>query len=208
MGKPFSEGPSPRITPQELQQAEDWLHNHFVFIKPEEADCTVTGILRICDAVNEVCKVDGIVIDPWNELEHRRPANFSDTEYISQSLSILRKHVRNNDQHLWLVAHPTKLVKDKQTLKYPVPTLYDISGSAHFHNKCDFGLSVWRDVLDNSKPSEAHVQKVRFKETGRVGKAELYFNKKCNRFSDSPVCFKLSHELPGGRRNDFDGIFD
>jgi twinkle protein len=89
------------------------------------------------------------------------------------------------EKHLWLVAHPTKLTKDPKQGTYPVPTLYDISGSAHFRNKADMGLSVWRDVMNEHSPTEVHVQKVRFRECGRIGKCELYFDVVSGRFTET-----------------------
>jgi twinkle protein len=30
------------------------------------------------------------------------------------------------------------------------PNLYDISGSANWYNKCDFGIVIWRDNMGSS----------------------------------------------------------
>lgn len=43
--------------------------------------------------------------------------------------------------HVWLVAHPRQL---QDYISSKPPTLYDISGSAHFYNKCDAGIVVHR----------------------------------------------------------------
>lgn len=48
-----------------------------------------------------------------------------------------------NSVHVWLVAHPKQL----SAWKGAAPTLYDISGSAHFNNKADVGMVVHRDLL-------------------------------------------------------------
>ena len=79
--------------------------------------------------------------------------------------------------HVVIVAHPTKLRKDKNG-SYPVPTPYDISGSAHWRNKADNAISVYRpNMTDYKDPSfEIHVQKIRFIEVGRVGKADLRYD--------------------------------
>jgi twinkle protein len=78
-----------------------------------------------------------------------------------------------------------------KTGTYPVPTLYDISGSAHFRNKADMGLSVWRDVLDETGPTHVYVQKARFRWCGKPGMVELYFNVTNGQFSETrPEFFK------------------
>jgi twinkle protein len=112
-------------------------------------------------------------LDPWNELEHRRPTDKSETEFISESLGQIRRFARFNKVHVWIVAHPTKL-KRKDDGTYPVPRLYDISGSAAFYNKADNGICIHRK--DPRKPEvDVHVQKIRFKEIGKLGKAQLGF---------------------------------
>ena len=183
--KPFSKGPNPRMSPDDAIKAEEWINEHFIFVKPDEiSQLTPQQLLRICAEIHKQFPIDGVVIDPWNELEHTRPERMSETEYISHSLSAMRKFARAKNAHVWLVAHPTKLSKDVKTGTYPVPTLYDISGSAHFRNKADFGISVWRDVLNDYAPTDIHIQKVRFREHGRVGKANLLFDKVTGRYNE------------------------
>lgn len=186
-GQPFSDGPTPRMTQSTMERSLDWFEKHFVFVLPDEDRRTLPGIIEL---VNEV-RPDGVVVDPWNELEHRRPPNMNETEYVSQQLSKMRHQARLNDQHWWLVAHPTKLHKDKNTQKYVVPTLYDIAGSAHFRNKADFGLVVWRDAEDQAAPTTIYVQKVRFRWCGQLGQCDLYFDRVTGRYSEMPGNFGL-----------------
>lgn len=182
--RPFQRGPSMRMDKETLLAAKEWLQEHFVFLLPDEASCTVRGILDRLQWLHNNDTINGAVIDPWNELEHRRPSNMTETEYVSQSLSRLRRFTRKNGSHLWLVAHPTKLSRDRNTQAYPVPTLYDISGSSHFRNKADMGIIVWRDVTDEHSPTQIHVQKVRFRECGKIGMSELRFNSMTGGFTD------------------------
>ena len=100
----------------------------------------------------------------------------TETEYISQSLTKVRRFARENDVHVWLVAHPTKL-RRLDNGSYPVPTPYDISGSAHWRNKADNALAIWRDTSEFNNPLvQIHIQKIRFKEIGRPGMVELKYN--------------------------------
>lgn len=64
--------------------------------------------------------------------------------------------------------------KEKDGLKYEVPTLYDISGSANFYNKADSGLSVYRDFETNK--TFLNVQKVKFEHWGNTGQIELNYD--------------------------------
>jgi hypothetical protein len=89
---------------------------------------------------------------------------------------------------LILVAHPTKMNSNnmpqksqKETLNlYPRPTLYDISDSAHFYNKADVGICVYRD-LDN-EVTEINVQKIKFGWRGTPGRVRLRYQKETGRF--------------------------
>jgi twinkle protein len=181
--EPFSPGPTPRMTPETLQQAKAWLASHVTFLMPEEHSPTVAHLLELARTQVFRLGINGVVIDPWNELDHSRPAHLLETEYISHALSQIRQFARQHQVHVWLVAHPTKLAKD-HTGKYPVPTAYDISGSAHWRNKADNVLAIWRDVTASHHRVQVHVQKIRFREVGQVGMIELEFEPRTGRFHE------------------------
>lgn len=181
VGKPFF-GVG-RINRAELEEAKRWIHDHFAFMLPDADDLTVDKVLEIARNAVRRKGVRGLVIDPWNELDHSRPANLTETEYISASLSKIRRFARELQVHVWLIAHPAKLRKEGNG-QYPVPTLYDISGSAHWRNKADFGLCIFRDVLTEGSPVQIHVQKVRFKSYGKPGVVELDYDRMTGRYSD------------------------
>jgi twinkle protein len=96
---------------------------------------------------------------------------------------------RFNDVLVILVAHPKKM--QKQGNKFDVPTLYDISGSAHFYNKADYGLCVYRKGRPEDQGGgyenqvEIHIQKVKFKHLGECGAVELKYNYNNGRFESN-----------------------
>lgn len=181
-GKPFRDGPTPRMDPQTKDAGKAWMQDHFKFVLPEEP--TLDSVLNLARELVYRHGIKGLVIDPWNELEHSRPANLTESEYISQCLTRARRFAREHGVHLWIVAHPTKLRKDEDG-NYPVPTPYDISGSAHWRNKADNALSVWRGLNDkHNQVVQVHVQKVRFREVGSVGTAELVYERATGRYFD------------------------
>ena len=173
-GRSFFEVHNDRMTMSELVNACGEMRNHFSFILPEEP--TIDCILD--RARSEVYRngINGLVIDPWNELEHNRPANQTGEEYISECLRKMRMFARNNNIHLWIVAHPTKLQKKRgdngEILEeYVVPTPYDISGAAHWRNKADNCICVYRNPDD----VDVHVQKIRVKDVGKIGVATFKY---------------------------------
>jgi len=179
IGKSFHNGYKNRMSESELETALIWLQEHFFFIMPDKDDIMINDILNLASKSIFRDGIKGLVVDPWNELEHNR-GRMSETDYASKTLTKIRKFTRINDIHTWIVAHPTKMQKDNKG-NYPVPTPYDISGSAHFRNKADNCLCVYRDFDNNS--TKLYIQKIRFKKIGMVGDVELYFDCASNRYS-------------------------
>lgn len=174
---PFDIGKPNRISEEQKEEGKEWLQKHFSIILPHEDDnWSIDGVLELAKVLVYRRGIKGLVIDPWNELDHSRPNNQTETEYVSAVLTKIRQFARNYDVHVWLVAHPAKLYKEKDG-KYPVPTPYDISGSAHYRNKADNAIAVWRNVgHEDQDIADIHVQKIRFKEVGRVGLVSLRYN--------------------------------
>ena len=188
VGKPFHAGPTPRMSPSELQNGLEWLHHHFSWILPhDESQWEVDNILKIAGQLCLRNGIRGLVIDPWNELEPLRPAYMTETEYVSQCLKRIRVFARQRDVHVWLVAHPAKLYRNKDG-KYPVPTLYDISGSANWRNKADNGVIIWRDLESfDSTEVQVHIQKIRFRQDGCRGAVKLYYEPACATYGEELI---------------------
>lgn len=53
--------------------------------------------------------IRGLVIDPYNELDHQRPSFMSETEYVSQMLTKIKRFAQHHDVHVWFVAHPRQV---------------------------------------------------------------------------------------------------
>lgn len=202
VGLPFGGGRLNRMPIQRAVEGLDWIQQHFTFIVPDEA-ITIASLLETAKQMVTRYGIRGLIIDPWNEFDHRRPGNVSETEYISDCLGKIRRFGRTYGVHVWVVAHPSKLLKDKNG-EYPVPTPYDISGSAHWRNKADNCLTIWRDVQDYAKPTIVYVQKVRFREVGKVGDVPLRWNGLNGRYEeevmiargDMPVETREETEVP------------
>ena len=174
-----------RMSQDEMMECLEAMNKNFAFCVPKETAFTPIDIMNEClPFLNESCVQPKIlVIDPWNEMDHYRPAGLSETEYISRTLTELRRAARENNTHLILVCHPMKMQKDKDG-NYPVPRPYDISGSAHWYNKADNCIAIWRDVINEPLLTQVHVQKVRFKGTGKPGMIELNYDETCNSYRE------------------------
>lgn len=198
-GQPFSPGPTERMTWGDVKEGIETLGDYFKFLQPEEGDLSVDGILKLARACVTRYGINGLVIDPWNEIEHSRPEYMSETEYIGQSLTKLRRFARHYNLHIWILVHPTKLQKNTDG-SYPVASPYDAAGSAHWFNKADMILSIWRNKTNPDAPVEIHTQKVRFRENGSLGVAKLYYDRVTGRLSETPKVYRPAqwHEREDG----------
>ena len=166
--------------PQE--EFEDGLHwvaqRIHVIDPPAEVNPTLAWILGVARQQHAAYRLQGLIIDPWNEIDHQLAYRQQMTQYISEALSRLRRFARALALHVWIVAHPTKMKKaetGRYAGKYPPPTPYDISDSAHWYNKADNCLCVWRDAAADDAEVEVHIQKVRFRSVGHPGKVTLTY---------------------------------
>jgi twinkle protein len=125
IGKPmFGAG---RMTVEESREAMTFLSHHVYMIMPEEECLSVGEIITKAKVCHYRHRINGLVIDPYNEVEHTRPEHMSETEYVSQFLSQVKYFGKAHDVIVFIVAHPKKMVKGDNG-EYPVPDPYDISG--------------------------------------------------------------------------------
>lgn len=187
IGKPFNPGPTERMHIEDVDAGEAWMEDKFFFCKPSVP--TLLGILEDASLAEPINKAPvrpwklGVVIDPWNQLEHSRPNNLSETEYVSRELSFVIDWVRIWSAHVWVIAHPSKMYRDRDG-KYPIPTPRDVSGSAHFWNKADNCITIHRDQVEGSQDVDVHIQKVRHRHIGRIGLATLSYDRITGKYSE------------------------
>jgi twinkle protein len=162
--KPFNLTFDNRMSIIDLEDRREFLNDHALFILPPSP--TIENILSIAELYVRQEGLNGIVIDPWNEIEGVRPSHISLTEYINECLGKIKQFIRKYDVHVWVMAHPTKWTAETPD---QAPGLASISGSAHFYNKADVGITIWRNPKDTSIPAQAQIEKVRFSEIGKVG---------------------------------------
>lgn len=175
-GKKFSKE---TLTYGEYKQVKQHLETDFFFISPKD-DYRLETILERAKFLVRRKGIKALVIDPYNRLEDESDG-MSETKYISRQLDRLTNFAQQNDVLVILMAHPTKQTKNKDGV-IEAPTLYDISGSAHFYNKTDFGIVVHRNRVENTV--EVIVQKVKFRHLGEVGTALFKYNLNNGRYTD------------------------
>lgn len=165
---------------EEKKLAKQFINEHFFFIQPEDDDMTVDNILEKAKMVVKQKGVKGLLIDPWNKLEHNTGAN--EHQYISKELDKIIKFNQRNGVFSIIVVHPVKMKKDRTTKMFEVPSLYDIAGSSNWYNKPDIGIIFYRNFKTGN--SEIHVEKMKYEHLGKQGMAEMRYNMNNGRFCE------------------------
>jgi twinkle protein len=159
-----------RMNTTEYEDAINFVSDNFYFVNINTIDVTLDGILEKCAELVTRKGIRGVLIDPWNYIEYKAQNGQSETKYVSDALTKIKAFCIRYNVHLFLIAHPTKMPKVNG--KYEIPNLYSISGSAHFYNKADNGIVVYRDT----ETVQIYVQKVRYSWLGKIGMAEFKYN--------------------------------
>jgi twinkle protein len=187
-GRPFFDGPTMRMTERELRDAQAWVRERFFFIGSADHTPSIDWVLERARAAVLRHGVNHLVIDPYNEIEASRPDKMTETEFVSQLISKCKRFGQHHDVTVWMIIHPTKL-RNTEDGREPVPGLYDLAGSAHWRNKADAGLVVYRDYEQGE--TWVFAKKIRRQPVcGRPGGVKFLFLNAERRFECIPGSFQ------------------
>ncbi|PWE57154.1 hypothetical protein DEM27_05800 [Metarhizobium album] len=194
-GNPFYDGPNARMSEDDVTAAMLWLRDRVFIIGSLEHTPSIDWLLERARAAVIRYGVRNVIFDPYNEIEASRPDKLTETEFVSQLISKCKRFGKLHDCTVWMVVHPRKLggVVDGRE---PVPQLYDLAGSAHWRNKADAGIVIYRDY--QKSVTFAIAQKIRRQPMcGMVGSIKLQFVGADRRFEQIPNSYQ-----PLGREED------
>lgn len=172
--KPFDVGPTPRMVEAELNNAMDFLGKHFFAIESKDTTPDIDWILEKAKALCFRHGINGLIIDPYNEINAARKGGKREDEHIRDLISICKQFCRRHNIVIWMVAHPSKMHRGDDG-EYKPPTMYDISGAAHWYNMADAGLTIHRDF----DAGETRVMATKIREQGlygEIGEQKFRFN--------------------------------
>lgn len=166
IGKSFDtrRDPSKRMSIEQFEDAIGFIDQHFFFYKTDDIDTDIDSLLAIADLLVKKYGIRGLRLNPWNWIENN--TGVEGTEYVSLVYTKIIKWARKRDVHVFVIAHTTKIKKDKNG-RFEVPNLYDISGSAHFFNKTHNGITVYLDFVTGIVT--VYIQKVKQSWLGQKG---------------------------------------
>jgi twinkle protein len=132
-----------------------------------------------------------VAIDPVNEIEHQVPRGESKTDYMGRFIMALKQLADDHGLLMICAAHPPKDGVEKRLAKNGLLTLNDGADTAHWGNKADLGICVWRNI---DGPTMLHIDKVKDHESmGKPTLAEMNLNRALNQFSVDRVGYELLH---------------
>lgn len=178
IGKKFSRH---NITMPQLRQVKSWLAERYFMIMPPQG-YQIDEILSRARQLVLRKGINALILDPWNRLEKNIPQGMNESNYIVLCLTKMIEFAQKSGVHVFLVAHPTKMHKEKDGVNFTIPNLYSISGSAHFFNIPHNGFTVFRNYA--SQKTEVHIQKVKWEHLGKTGLVEYCYNPDNARFDD------------------------
>lgn len=174
------------MTEEEYVNACLFIDLHFFYVYPEwEHDL---------ESIHEKFRylilkkgVDGVLIDPFNQLDKAQKAYERDDQYISNTLKDVKRFALLNGVSYNIIMHP-KSPQYNQDKSLPIVDMYDIAGGAMTGNKADQILSYYRPNFHTDKNDgnvQIHIQKVKRKRTGgNLGMYEMYLDWKTKRYKD------------------------
>jgi twinkle protein len=159
---------------EDKRKADAWIQESFCFIdqdpREEDEEATLDWLIERAEDAVARYGVKWFLLDPWNQVEHKRERGESEADYQGRAIRSLKRFARSYDCGVIVVAHPTKDVK-LPSGEIRVPTLYDISGSSHWYNAADHGIIVSGDTTSDVR--EITVEKSRYRSAGVPGSAFL-----------------------------------
>jgi twinkle protein len=167
-----------RFRVEAMVAARRLVRSYFTLIAPAPGSDEETDIDWLLERATAAVIRHGskvLVLDPWNEVEHRRGRDETGSEYTGRMLRKLKRWAAQMEVLVILVVHPTKAAAQKEAADL---TLYDVADSAHFANKADLGVMIARLGKTEDSLTGINVVKVRYQpDAGHPGSAELVYDR-------------------------------
>lgn len=181
------------------EQAYDFISKNVFFLYPKDVAPTPEYVKeRFLELIIKE-KVDGVDIDPFNQLANDYGKLGRTDKYLETFLSDCLRFAQINDVYFWIIAHPKMMNKDNSG-NYPCPDVFDLADGAMWNNKSD-NILVYHKPFAQTNPQdptcEFYSKKIRRQKT--VGKKgfvsfEYFFPKRRFMFNGSDPIQKLINE--------------
>jgi len=150
-------------------EVADHINSNFFFIDMERY--TLESVLRKGAELVKRKGIKCLVIDPFNKVRDIDCTTEDVNRYTMEYLTKIETFAKKYDVLVFIVAHPTKMYKDKNG-KIEEPTMYNIKGGGEWYDASYHGLLVHRDY--ELKTTKVKVLKVKFQNLGE-NQGEAFF---------------------------------
>ena len=157
------------INSKKWNEVAEHVNDNFFFIDMERY--TLESILRKGAELVKRKGIKCLVIDPFNKIRDIDSNTDDVNRYTMEYLTKIETFAKKFDVLVFIVAHPTKMYKDKDG-KIEEPNMYNIKGGGEWYDASYHGILVHRDY--EAKTVKAKVLKVKFQNLGENG-AEAHF---------------------------------
>ena len=176
-----------QISESEYIRGMDFIKDHFFYIYPENESPTPEYINARFTEIIKKHKVDGCIIDPYNQLDNDiRKAGGREDLYLSSFLSQQKRLAQQFQIFMIIIAHPKGNLSKSDLGDYEKPNVYDLAGGAMWSNKCDNVLCTYRPFYTSNKESnivEFTSQKIKkHKLCGKPGDVNMIFKSTTMRY--------------------------
>ena len=162
-----------RMSLEELDRGLAFAHEHFFLLAPnEDEEMSPATVLAYFDHLHKAHGIDGVLVDPWNQLDHDDTGGIRSDQYLRKWLTKLKRFAQKRQLCFVYTAHPAGDVTDRATGELKVPKAYNISDGKMHNNKCDNVLAIHRPKFPASTV-DLHIHKI--KKWGLVGKAGIVY---------------------------------
>ena len=152
------------------KQVTDHVNDSYFFIDMDRY--TLEDVLRKGAELVKRKGIKCLVIDPFNKIRDVDCKSEDVNRYTMEYLTKIETFAKKYDVLVIVVAHPTKMYRDKEG-KIEEPTMYSIKGGGEWYDASYHGLLVHRDY--DAQTVKAKVLKVKFQNLGE-NQAEAHFN--------------------------------
>jgi len=165
-------------------QVAEHVNDNFFFIDMERY--TLESVLRKGAELVKRKGIKCLVIDPFNKIRDVDCKTEDVNRYTMEYLTKIETFAKKYDVLVFIVAHPTKMYRDKDG-NIEEPTMYNIKGGGEWYDASYHGILVHRNYEE--KTVKAKILKVKFQNLGENG-AEAHF-----KWEPRSGCF-VPHILP------------
>ena len=151
------------------KQVAEHVNDNFFFIDMERY--TLEAVLRKGAELVKRKGIKCLVIDPFNKIRDIDCKSEDVNRYTMEYLTKIEMFAKKYDVLVFIVAHPTKMYKDKEG-QIEEPTMYNIKGGGEWYDASYHGILIHRNY--EQKTVKAKVLKVKFQNLGENG-AEAHF---------------------------------